>query len=75
MKALGTGTHGVRWKDIEVVRTSGRAPTIELHGTALNRADQLGITHIAVSLSHSKEFAVAVVVAESASSNQNTISK
>ena len=74
MKALGTGTHGVRWKDIEVVRTSGRAPTIELHGTAINRAEQLGIAHMAVSLSHSTEFAVAFVVAESTSGNQSPLS-
>ena len=35
MKALGTGTRGVRWRDIEVVRYPGRAPTIRLHGSAL----------------------------------------
>ena len=38
MKALGTGTRGVRWRDIEVVRQRGRAPTVELHGTALARS-------------------------------------
>jgi holo-[acyl-carrier protein] synthase len=67
MKALGTG---VRWRDIEVVREMGRAPTIKLHGSALARARQLGIDHMAVSLSHSREHAVAFVVAESASGNQ-----
>ena len=70
MKALGTGTRGVRWRDIEVVRTQGRAPTIELHGTALDRAEQLGIDHLAVSLSHSQDYAVAHVVGESTNGNQ-----
>ena len=69
MKALGTGTRGVRWRDVEVVRRRGRAPTIRLHGTALKRAEQIGIGHLAVSLSHSKEYAVAFVVAESPAGN------
>lgn len=69
MKALGTGTRGVRWRDVEVTRQRGRAPQIELHGGALARAQRLGIEHVAVSLSHSREFAVAQVVCESAQGN------
>lgn len=69
MKALGTGVRGVRWRDIEVVRGRGQAPRIELHGTAQARADRLGLSDIALSLSHSKEFAVASVVGESEKGN------
>ena len=69
MKALGTGVRGVRWRDIEVVRDRGRAPTIQLHGSALALARRMGISHLAVSLSHSKEYAVAFVVGESRSGN------
>ena len=69
MKALGTGTRGVRWRDIEVVRRRGEAPTIRLHGTALSRAERLGIQHLAVSLSHSEDYAVASVVGEAASAS------
>jgi len=69
MKALGTGTWGVRWRDVEVVRERGRAPQIDLHGGALARAERLGIEHLAVSLSHSKEFAVAQVIGQSAHGN------
>ena len=69
MKALGTGIRGVRWKDIEVVRGRGGPPTIQLHGTAAARAERLGIEHIAVSLTHSDEYAVAFVVAESEAGN------
>ena len=65
MKALGTGVRGVRWRDIEVVRERGRAPSIMLHGTALARADYMGIDKLAVSLSHSRDYAVAFVVGES----------
>ena len=69
MKALGTGIRGLRWRDIEVVRERGRAPTIQLHGTALKRAERLGIDHLAVALSHSEEYAVAFVVADSPTGN------
>ena len=64
MKALGTGTTGVGWRDIEVVRGRGGPPTIRLHGRALRRAEMMGIDNLAVSLSHSREFAVASVVGE-----------
>ena len=69
MKALGTGTRGVRWRDIEVVRLPGRAPTIRLHGSAQRRAERIGLDHLALSLSHSREYAVASVVGESAHGN------
>jgi len=70
MKALGTGARGVRWRDIEIVREHGHAPTIELHGTALARAQRIGLSDLALSLSHSQDFAVASVVGESSSGNQ-----
>ncbi len=69
MKLLGTGVRGVRWRDIEVVRGRGQAPSIRLHGTAIARAERIGLTDIAVSLSHSREFAVASVVGESERGN------
>ena len=69
MKALGTGVRGISWKDIEVVRYIGRAPIIRLHDRAKAKADSLGITVLSVSLSHSQEFAIAFVVAESAQPN------
>ncbi len=62
MKALGTGVRGVSWKDIEVVRASSGAPSIRLHGRAAARAERLGVQEIALSLSHSREYAVAFVV-------------
>ena len=64
MKALGTGARGVSWREIEVVRLRGGPPTIHLHGRALKRAEFLGIENLAVSLSHSQDYAVASVVGE-----------
>ena len=64
MKALGTGVRGVGWKDIEVIRASSGAPSIVLHGRAEARAQRLGVQEIALSLSHSREYAVAFVVTQ-----------
>jgi len=64
MKALGTGTRGVGWREIEVVRKRGSAPEIVLRGRAKARAEKLGATRLALSLSHSREYAVASVVME-----------
>jgi len=64
MKALGTGWgDGVRWRDIEVVRGSG-APTIVLSGRALELFRELGAKKVHLSLSHSREVAIAQVVLE-----------
>ena len=64
MKALGTGYRGVSWKDVEVVREQSGAPSIQLHGRAESRAQRLGLQEMALSLSHSREYAVASVVAQ-----------
>ncbi len=64
MKALGTGVRGIPWKSIEVTRKRGGPPEIALHGPALVRAERMGVLRIALSLTHSKEFAAASVVIE-----------
>ena len=62
MKALGTGIRGVGWKDIEVVRHESGAPAIKLHQRGENRAKKRGGQEISISLSHSRDYAVAFVV-------------
>jgi holo-[acyl-carrier protein] synthase len=65
MKALGTGwNHGVRWRDCEVARKPGGRPTMVLHGKAAEFATTLGVKHIALSLSHTEEQAIAQVILE-----------
>jgi holo-[acyl-carrier protein] synthase len=64
-KALGTGiAKGVAWTEIEVAHLPGGRPTLLLHGRAAERAAAMGVTAVHVSLSHSKELAIAVVVME-----------
>jgi len=66
MKALGTGwSHGVRWRDCEVVRMPGGRPSITFHGKAGEFAARLGMRNAALSLSHTAEQAIAQVILES----------
>ncbi|MDP2730242.1 MAG: holo-ACP synthase [Dehalococcoidales bacterium] len=60
MKALGTGTIGIGWKEIEIVAETGGKPKLQLYGKALEKAKSSGLT-LAISLSHSKEYAIAFV--------------
>ena len=62
MKALGTGRRGVSWRDIEILSNRRRAPLVFLHGRARRRAKKLGIEGLAISLSHSRDYAVASVM-------------
>ena len=65
MKALGTGwSHGVRWRDCEVVRMPGGRPNIAFHGKAGEIAARLGVKNAALSLSHTAEQAIAQVILE-----------
>jgi len=64
-KALGTGMRGVDWREMEVLPDTRGKPLIHLHGRAKARAEELGLSNFAVSLSHSREFAIAFVVASS----------
>ena len=65
MKALGTGwNYGVRWRDIEVVRPQGSRPSIVFHGKAAEVAKSLGATNVALSITHTGEQAMALVILE-----------
>ncbi len=67
-KALGTGiARGVSWKEIEVRRLPGQRPTLHLSGRAAERAAKMGVVNISLSLTHSRELAMAVVIMESGS--------
>ncbi|HEY51594.1 MAG TPA: holo-[acyl-carrier-protein] synthase [Dehalococcoidia bacterium] len=65
MKLLGTGRNGAGWREIETLSLSSGQPRVNLYGRAQSKAVELGIREIAVSLSHSKEYAVACVSAVS----------
>ena len=65
MKALGTGwARGVRWVDIEVVRAPGGKPTLKLSGESRSIADCIGVRNIHLSITHTGNTALALVIFE-----------
>jgi holo-[acyl-carrier protein] synthase len=65
MKALGTGWRGgVGWTDFEVRREPGGRPTIVFHGKAAEVASKLGVKNVALSITHTKDTAMAQVIVE-----------
>ena len=64
IKALGPQTQGISWREIEILSDSGGKPSVRLYGKAQEQADSLGLDKLAISLSHSKEYAIALVAGE-----------
>ena len=65
LKALGTGaSKGATLRQVEVTHDAAGSPTALLHRGALRVAEERGISHVHVSLSHEETFAVALAVAE-----------
>jgi holo-[acyl-carrier protein] synthase len=59
-KVLGLGVRGVGWREIEIVRLPTGQPAVRLAGRARRRAEQLGMGRIAISISHERDYAVAI---------------
>lgn len=65
MKALGTGWgEGISWKEIEVTNDEAGKPDLNITGRALEKFQQSGARIAHVSLSHSKDSAIAQVIFE-----------
>jgi len=64
MKALGRAHEAIGWRSIEVLCDPAGRTSILLSGAAAELADRRGVTSLAVSLTHERRHAVAVVVAE-----------
>ena len=62
-KALGTGLHGVAWREMEVIQLRSGRPTVTLHGRAKLRAEQLGISAFDVSIADLAQVSIAIAVA------------
>jgi holo-[acyl-carrier protein] synthase len=59
-KVLGLGVRGIGWRDIEIERLPTGQPAVRLHGRAAARAAQLEMGRIALSISHERDYAVAI---------------
>ena len=67
MKALGTGwTENTAWRDIEVVNGPSGRPELVLHGGAAEIAEKMGVSRISLSITHTSETAMAIVILETA---------
>ena len=65
MKAIGTGWRfGIRFKEIDIYRNELGEPKIKLLGKALEISENLKISNISISLSHTKSIATAIVILE-----------
>jgi len=65
MKALGTGwAQGIGFRQIEIASADNGRPELRLTGAAAERARELGVTTLHVSLTHQPSSVAAVVVLE-----------
>jgi holo-[acyl-carrier protein] synthase len=63
VKALGCGIGVVSWQELEIHRGENGKPVLYLYGAADRLAQASGLTVWSVSLSHTHEHAIAIVVA------------
>lgn len=64
MKAFGTGLRGGSWLEIQVASNALGRPEIQLSGYFEAKAGELGVAQIHLSMSHTREHAIAQVVLE-----------
>lgn len=62
-KLLGCGLGSIAWTEVEIISLPTGQPTVCLHGRAKLRAAKLAVHTVALSLSHSRNYAVAQAVA------------
>lgn len=62
-KAFGTGIRGFRLDELEILRDDLGKPYVNLYGRAKALAAELGIHAFIISLSHTKQNAIAFVIA------------
>lgn len=66
LRGLGAAarkTHAAAWIEIEILSDALGRPLLQLSGRAEERAQELGLREIAISLSHTREHAIACAVA------------
>lgn len=61
-KAFGSGIGDIAWKEIEILRADSGQPLLVLHGAAEIMAGDLMIVDWSISISHTREHAVAFAI-------------
>lgn len=62
-KALGCGIGKVGWQELEILTVEQGSPVLHLHGNALAYARQLRWLNWSVSITHTNDYAAAMVTA------------
>lgn len=62
MKALSALENSISWREVEIISDSKGKPLMRLYGRALEQMQNLGLQGLEVSLSHSRENAIALVI-------------
>lgn len=61
-KAIGCGIGPISWKEIKVANNEDGKPELRLSGNASTMATEMGISSWSVSISHTREHAIAMVI-------------
>ncbi|MDI6703835.1 MAG: holo-ACP synthase [bacterium] len=64
LKAISVGWPKVSFRDVEVVNTRSGSPKIGVYGRAKDLLDKLNLQNISLTISHTKDYATAVVIIE-----------
>ncbi len=64
LKALGLGLREANWKEIEIKNNELGQPVIDTSGKLKNVVSAKGVSKYFISISHTKEYAVAQVILE-----------
>jgi holo-[acyl-carrier protein] synthase len=64
LKALGLGLREAKWKEIEIKNDELGQPIIDTSGKLKNIASTKGVSKYFISISHTKEYAIAQVILE-----------
>ena len=62
MKALNALENNISWREIEILSDLQGKPVVHLYGRAQEQMDALGLSGLEISLSHSRENAIALVI-------------
>jgi holo-[acyl-carrier protein] synthase len=54
-------TDGLSWQHIEIISAASGRPLLNLYGRAKEQADNLGLVSLAITLAHSRDYAIAFV--------------
>lgn len=64
LKCIGTGLRGISWQDLDIVSGEEGTPLVCFSSRAQGILAQRGLVKISVSISHSRDYALAVAIGE-----------